>query len=140
VASIHKATLRHTDGLLVVVIVSGLLMILVPLAGRSYGFALSAAGILVVLAWRFSSLRLEFTEHTLIYQGWVRRYEFPYSSIERVSRPSDEGWPKDRFYGHSVFEVASSSSRARINLLWFGSAGSVAFRDRFVRRGARKNA
>jgi hypothetical protein len=139
-SSTHNGTLRHAVGLLVVFIVFGLLMIIVPLAGKAYGLAFLAAGVLAIVAWRFSRLQLEFTEQSLIYRGWFRRYEFPYSNIEHVSRPSDEGWPNDRFYGHTVFEVASSSSRARINLLWFGPAGSVSFRDRLVRRSAKKSA
>ena len=127
----HKTTLRHAVGLVVVIaLVASMLLLASFTKGTEYAAATSV--LLAFIAWRFSKMRLIFTHDALIYRGWFRRYEFPYTCIDRVSRPADEGWPKDRMYGHSVYEVVSKNSRARINLLWFGTSGSRAFRDRFI--------
>lgn len=127
----HKASLRHAAGLVVIIaLLAGMLLSISFTKGLAYSGAMF--GLMTLVTWRFSRMRLIFTDDKFIYCGWLKRYEFPYSNIARVSRPADEGWPKDRIYGRSVFEVTSKTCRARINLLWFGASGSRAFRDQFI--------
>ena len=128
----HKATLRHIPGFAVVLALLALAGVVVPLMGGSYWSASASVGIAAMLAWRFCAMRLIFTDDALIYQGWFRRQVIHIATIEKLSRPADKGWPSDRLYGPSVFEITAPGARVRINLLWFGPGGAREFHDRLV--------
>ena len=130
----HKASLRHLPGLAVVLTATVLLGIVAPLAGRSYVCATAVAVLATTLAWRFSAMRLVFTESAILHRGWLRRHEIPFAAIERISRPNGKGWPYDRLLGPSVFEIVTSGAHVRINLLWFGPDGAREFYDRVLAR------
>ncbi|HLP06807.1 MAG TPA: hypothetical protein VK178_01475 [Opitutaceae bacterium] len=128
----HKATLRHTPGLAVVLAVMALLALVAPLMGGAYLSTSAITALAAVLTWRFRAMRVIFTESTLIHQGWLRRHEIELGAIERISRPGSNRWPYDRLYGPTVFEIATRNGRVRINLLWFGPGCAQEFRDRLL--------
>ena len=125
------ATLRHKKPLAVVFALIGISMVAAPIMAGAYYTAVLGLTVMGIVAWRFSGMRLTFSDRTLKYRGWVREYEFSEESILRITRPAAKGWPFDRIYSWSVFEVATVEERVRINLLWFGPAASRAFHARF---------
>ena len=116
--SVFPATLRHAKGLAVCfMFVVGLAMI-VPLFYRAYWIAALIVALTGLVVWRFKRMYLRFSDETLIHRGWWTTDEMPYASITQVFRPYTKGWPQDRFYGPSVFQIASANNHIRINLLW----------------------
>lgn len=125
----HKSTMRHIWPLCVIFVTIAFPVFVLSLLDGQYGFAIFSALFLSVWMWRFKQLALIFTESAIIYRGWFKTFEFPISDICRVSRPSDKGYPHDRIYSTYVFEIESSTSKARINLLWFDAQANKAFRQ-----------
>lgn len=135
----YHASVRHLKGLALCLAILAGLVIIVPIVGRAYYFAAISLAIMILVVWRFKRMYFCLTEDALIYRGWWSTHKIPYSSIRRVFRPGDAGWPHDRFFAPSVFEIVSESDNARINLLWFGSSGSKAFQDRILNQGTGKH-
>jgi hypothetical protein len=130
--AVYHTTLRHAKGLAVVLLFASGLAVIVPVVAGAYYFAAFSFVFAAFIVWRFQQMSLYFTDDGLTYRGWFSRHEIPYSAIERVFRPADAGWPRDRLYAHSVFEIVSRVGRARLNVLWFGPAGSRAFQERIL--------
>jgi hypothetical protein len=129
---VYHSTLRHAKGLAVcLMFVSGLAVVVPAMAG-AYPCAVFSVALVGCIVWRFRQMSLRFTDEGFIYRGWLTRHEIPYAAIERVFRPADAGWPHDRFYGHSVFEIVSRVGRTRLNVLWFGPGGSRAFHEHIL--------
>lgn|GEM_PF-3524750 len=132
IPSAHNATLRHAPGLVAIFLFGAALIVAAPLIGKDYvGATVSVAAILVI-KWRFTNMRLVFSDDALIYQGWFKQHHLPYVKIIRVLRPHSEGWPKDRMYGSAVYEIVAQNSRTKIDLLWFGPSGWRVFKDRIL--------
>jgi hypothetical protein len=127
----YPATLRHIPALARVFGLLGILAVAAPIAAGSYHVAALCITAIGVASWRFSGMRLTFEDRALQYRGWVTECEFLHEDILTVTRAAAKGWPHDRIYGWSVFEVATERERARINLLWFGPAASRAFHEQF---------
>ena len=115
----YKSTMRYVWPLRIIFGVPIFSVIFMLFLDGQYILGIFCLSVLSAWTWRFKQLTLVFTENDIIYYGWFRKFEFSMSDIRRVSRPNDKGYPYDRMYGPEVYEIESSASKARINLLWF---------------------
>ncbi|MDB6073539.1 MAG: hypothetical protein JWO89_1179 [Verrucomicrobiaceae bacterium] len=126
--STHRASFGHLPGFLAVFVFMAVLLIGMLLLTKDYGGAAIISAAILLVWWRFRNMRLVFSDDSLMYQGWFKKYHFSYAEISRVLRPHDQGWPQDRMYAPSVYEIVTPNARAKINLLWFGPSADRAFK------------
>ena len=124
----HRATLRHTPGLMVVFGLLAFLLVFVPAMAGSYTAAAASFLLVAATGWRFNGMRLVLDDQGLCFRGWVGNARLPYSSIGSIERPYEKGWPYDRLYGPWVYRIKSGDTQLTVNFLWFGPAACRDFR------------
>ena len=83
-------------------------------------------------------LRVEWLSDQLICQGWLKKREVPLSEIISVKSIDQTGWPKNRLYWPSTYEIRTNEGCLLINLLYFSREFKGRFRQELLKGSGKK--
>ncbi|MCP4489345.1 MAG: hypothetical protein GY820_18850 [Gammaproteobacteria bacterium] len=115
----YKATFRSMIGLTFIVTLLSLFSVYIGVYGNELILVLlgfSLALLLLVIRFRF---KVKFDENTLTSTGFFSTNTLKWSEIRMVVNMLDYGYPKNKFYGSSVYEFQAPNKSIKINFKLF---------------------
>jgi hypothetical protein len=125
-----RGSFRNTSGLGVLFVFMAALFGFGAWLAHEWLLALVAIAPIAFLA-ALPLLWVEIDDDLLVVKTWHRRVVFHWDEITRVTHSSHFGWPRDRDYSPSTYEIRSQRQVVMLNLLYFPPECCRILLDRF---------